>query len=122
MWGKEVSTEPGLFSLCNIFKAFSIEERICPIIGMTMKFIVRFKVFLRLKEALLVTCPYGHATCDPFGRQSPWLSSAKRASLTFTCISLPLSPDVQMTPWPLGNEGCRGGPWAQWGMEVPWAP
>lgn len=55
MWGKEVSTEPGLFSLCNIFKAFSIEQRICPIIGMTMKFIVRFRIFLRLKGALLVT-------------------------------------------------------------------
>lgn len=64
MWdvGRDVTTEPGLPSLWNIFRAFPTEQRICPITGMITKLIVRFRIFLRLNGSsinhLFLRSPY----------------------------------------------------------------
>ena len=44
---RDVSIEPGVPSWWNVLKASSTEQ-ICPLIGMTVEFIVRLRIVLRL--------------------------------------------------------------------------
>ena len=113
---REVGTEAGLPSSWNVLHASSTEQ-ISPLTGMTMQFIVRLGIFLRLNGNS--TWGYGHPAHTLLegraSQRSPCLASFL-ACLTFACTSL------YQTLWPLGGEGQQGGLWVRWGTVIPWGP
>ena len=66
---REVGTEAGLPSSWNVLHASSTEQ-ICPLTGMTMQFIVRLGIFLRLNGNSINNLGVWSPCSYPSGRQS----------------------------------------------------
>lgn len=101
--GRDVSTEPGLPSLWNIFKTFFTEQRICPITGMDdheihcqVQDIFEIEWELYQSPVLMFTLLVTPLEAEPViviskeGLLDPHLHQS---------ASLPRCPDVSLVPW-----------------------
>lgn len=79
---RDVGTEAGLPSYWNVLDASSTEQ-ICPLTGMTMEFIIRLRIFLRLNGNSINNLGVWSPCSYPSGRQSQSLVSLPGQLLGF---------------------------------------